>query len=429
MSARKSVIVTFKPKDQRPDPQMDKLEIVRKALAKGTRAHFFDAATLAVGADQPPTEDQVVGYDVNQYEAPIVSAQLTESEIHALRNNGNVANVEDDAPCHAVGIGPFPHLQAKQDHWAVPAVTAETIPDGVKQVKAPEAWGTSMGKGIRVAVLDTGIDFNHPDLKPNYAGGVSFVKGVPSPMDDHYHGTHCAGTIAAAKNGAGVVGVAPQASLYAVKVLDKTASGLFSWSIAGVDWCMRNNIQIINMSLGCDSVPTAVELICNAAWSSGLLIVAGAGNQDGNPVPPQQSNVFYPARYRSVIAVSSVDSDGVIAPNSGRGPQVDLCAPGVNILSTMPNGGYGTLSGTSAACPHVAGVAALIWGAHPSSRNEQIWNLIASTADDLGIPGPDSKYGYGRVNAYEASRAPLPPPVIPKRGIGSCYDDELASTG
>jgi subtilisin len=429
MSKRKSVIITFKPKDQRPDQQTDKLEIVRKALAKGTRAHFFDAATLAIGVDQPATEDQVVGYDVNQYEAPIVSAQLTASEIHAMRNNGNVAIVEDDAPCHAAGIGPFPHLQVNQDHWAVPAITAETIPDGVKQVKAPETWGTSTGKGIRVAVLDTGIDFNHPDLKANYVGGVSFVKGAPTPMDDHYHGTHCAGTIAAARNGAGVVGVAPQASLYAVKVLDKRASGLFSWSIAGIAWCMQNNIQIINMSLGCDSVPSAVELICNAAWSNGLLIVAGAGNQDGNPVPPQQSNVFYPARYKNVIAVSSVDSDNVIARNSGRGPQVDLCAPGVNILSTMPNGGYGMLSGTSAACPHVAGVAALIWGAHPSSHNEEIWNLIASTADDLGIPGPDSKYGYGRVNADKASRAQLPPPVIPQRGIGSCYDDEFASTG
>jgi subtilisin len=429
MLERRSVIITFKPKDQRPDRQTDKLQIVRNVLAKGTRAYFLDAATLVMGAGRPATEEHVIGYDVNRYEAPIVSAQLTESEIHALRNNGNVANVEDDAPCHVVGFGPFPHLRLKQDHWAVPAVTAETIPDGVKQVKAPEVWDTSMGKGIRVAVLDTGIDFNHPDLKPNYVGGVSFVKGAPTPMDDHYHGTHCAGTIAAARNGAGVVGVAPQASLYAVKVLDKNANGLFSSSIAGVDWCMRNNIQIINMSLGCDSVPTAVELICNAAWSSGLLIVAGAGNQDGNPVPPQQSNVFYPARYKNVMAVSSVDSNDVIAPNSGRGPEVDLCAPGVNILSTMPNGGYGTLSGTSAACPHVAGVAALIWGAHPSSRNEEIWNLMASTADDLGIPGPDSKYGYGRVNAYVASGATFPPPVIPKRGIGCCNECEPASSG
>jgi subtilisin len=228
-------------------------------------------------------------------------------------------------------------------------------------------------------------------------------------------------------NGAGVIGVAPEASLYAVKVLDKNASGLFSWSIAGIDWCMRNNIQVISMSLGNPSVPEAVELICNAAWSQGLLIVAGAGNQAGNPVPPQLSNVDYPARYKNVVAVSSIDSDDVIAANSGRGPEVDLCAPGVDILSTLPKGQYGRMSGTSVACPHVSGVAALAWGAHPSANNEQIWNLIASTADDLGISGPDSKYGYGRVNAHAASSASFPGPEIRKRGIGCCNEGELAS--
>lgn len=425
MSERRSVIVTFKPKDQRPDRQTDKLQIVRNVLAKGTCAHFFDAATLAMGAGRAAAEGHVIGYDVNRYEAPIVSAQLTEGEIQTLRRNGNVARVEDDTPCYAAGYGPYRHLQ----YWEPWPVTTETIPDGVKQVKAPEAWSTSKGKGIRVAVLDTGIDFNHPDLKDNYVEGVSFVKGARTAMDDHRHGTHCAGIIAAAMNDAGVVGVAPEASLYAVKVLDKNANGLFSWSIAGIDWCIQHEMHIISMSLGSDSVPSAVELICNTAWSKGLLIVAGAGNQEENPVPPQQSNVDYPARYRNVIAVSSVDTDDAIAPTSGRGPEVDLCAPGVNILSTIPDGKYGRMSGTSVACPHVSGVAALTWGAHPSSSNERIWNLIASTADDLGIPGPDSKYGYGRVDAHAATGARLPPPVIAKRGIGSCYESEPASSG
>jgi subtilisin len=416
MSDRKSVIITFKPKDQRPDRQIDKLEIVRKALAKGTHAHFFNATTLAKGAGRPPIEEQVIGYDVDRYEAPIVSAQLTESEIQILRENGSVAKIEDDVPCHAVGFGPYRHLQVQEKLWPV---TTETIPDGVKQVNAPAAWATSMGKGIRVAVLDTGIDFNHPDLKDNYVSGTTFVEGTSTPMDDNDkgHGTHCAGIIAAAKNGTGVVGIAPEASLYAVKVLDKNASGLFSWSIAGIDWCIQQHMHIISMSLGSDCVPTAVDLMCNTAWSNGLLIVAGAGNQEGNPVPPQQSNVDYPARYRNVIAVSSIDSINVIAPSSARGCEVDLCAPGVCILSTLPDGKYGKLSGTSVACPHVAGVAALTWGAHMSSYNEDIWNLLASTVDDLGLPGRDSSYGYGRVNALKASSAPLPPPVMPKMGI------------
>jgi len=425
MPERRSVIISFKPKDQRSDQQTDKVQIVRNVLAKGTRAHFFDAATFMTDAGRPATEDDVIGYDINRYDAPIVSAQLTESEIQALHRTGNVARVEDDTLCYATGYGPYQHLQSFKP-WPV---TTETIPDGVKQVKAPSAWGTSKGKGIRVAVLDTGIDFNHPDLKDNYVEGVSFVKGAPTPMDDHYHGTHCAGTIAAATKGAGVIGVAPEASLYAVKVLDNHASGLFSWSIAGIEWCMQKGIHIVSMSLGNASVPEAMELICNAAWSQGLLIVAGAGNQQPNPVPPQRSNVDYPARYKNVIAVSSVDSGDVIAQNSGRGPEVDLCAPGVCILSTFPNAQYGKMSGTSVACPHVSGVAALAWGAHPSSNNEQIWNLIASTADDLGIPGPDSKYGYGRVNAYAATGASFPAPVVPKRGIGCCNECEPAACG
>lgn len=413
MSERKSVIITFKPKDQRRDRQTDKLDIVRKVLTRGTRAYFLDAATLAKGIDRPSSDDQIIGYDVDRYEAPIVTAQLTRREVQLLREDDNVATVEDDVICHATGFGPFRHLRLKKTE---PRPATETIPENVRQVSAEAAWPTSKGKGIGVAVLDTGIDFDHPDLKYNYAGGVSFVPGT-TPMDDHWHGTHCAGVIAAARNGSGVVGVAPEASLYAVKVLDKDASGLFGWAIAGVDWCMQQpGIKIINMSLGAESTPSALELICNRAWSQGLLIVAGAGNQDGNPVPPQQSNVDYPARYNNVIAVSSIDSHDVIAPNSARGCEVDLCAPGVDIWSTVPGGKWAPHGGTSVACPHVAGVAALAWGAHlsPQTTNEQIWGLLASTAFDLGRTGRDSLYGYGRVNAGAAVSASFPPPVMPR---------------
>lgn len=414
MSERQSVIITFKPKDQRPDRQTDKVEIVRMALAKGTRAHFLDAATLAKGIGRPSREDQIIGYDVDRYDAPIVTAQLTRREIQLLRENDNVATVEHDVICHGTGFGPFPQRRMKKKE-ARPA--AETIPANVTQVNAEAAWPTSKGNGIGVAILDTGIDFDHPDLKDNYAGGVSFVPGT-TPMDDQGHGTHCAGIIAAARNGSGVVGVAPEASLYAVKVLDKDASGLFSWSIAGIDWCMNQpGINIINMSLGADSTPTALRMICDRAWAQGLLIVAGAGNQDGNPVPPYQSNVDYPARYKNVIAVSSIDQHDVIAPNSARGCEVDLCAPGVDVWSTLPGGTWGPGGGTSVACPHVAGVAALAWGAHlsPQTRNEQIWSLLASTAVDLGRTGRDSSYGCGRVNAGAAVSASFPPPAVPRR--------------
>jgi len=408
------MIITFKPKDRRPDTRTDKLDIVRSALSEGVQPYFLDAMTLGVGGGgRRPVEERLVGYDVNQYEAPIVSAHLTSGEVDALRKNENIAQIEEDKPCYALG-GLFQNLQIEDQ----PSILAETVPVGVAQINAPAAWGNSQGKGIRVAVVDTGIDNNHPDLKINYVGGASFVPGAPTPMDDHGHGTHCAGTIAAAINGAGVVGVAPQASLYAAKVLDKTGSGQFSWIIAGIDWCIQHKMHIVSMSLGGPAAPNALKTICDTAWSKGLLIVAAAGNsQSSNPVPPAPSNVGFPAKYKNVIAVSAIDSANMISAFSSRGPEVDICAPGVDVLSTLPGGGYGKMSGTSMACPHVSGAAALTWGAHRFSDNEQIWNLLASTAFNLGVPGWDPFYGYGRVDANAASGALSPPPAVPKKGV------------
>ena len=397
---RKSVIITFKPKDKRPDKKKDKREIVLSEIA--IQPTFFDAATLTRGAALPAAlPAEMIGYDVNEYEAPIVIASLNDAEIAALKKNGNVAKVEEDAPCYALNCC----AEAKFVIEGQPSVMAETIPAGIAQIKAPAAWDSSRGKAIKVAVLDTGIDYTHPDLVANFKGGISFVPTETSPMDFNSHGTHCAGTIAAAINGAGVVGVAPAASLYAVKALDKNGSGQFSWIIAGIDWCIKNGIRIISMSLGGSSAPSALETMCNLAWSKGLLLVAAAGNSGGP--------VGYPAKYASVVAVSAIDSTNMIAGFSSRGPEVELCAPGVNVLSTVPGGGYGTKSGTSMACPHVSGAAALAWGAHRYANNVTIRRLLAWTSDNLGLPGRDPLYGYGRVDADQAATELVAPPAIP----------------
>jgi subtilisin len=284
----------------------------------------------------------------------MVAASLTDAEISTLRGNANVAAVEDDAPCYVLGASQGPGHLVIEDQ---PLPQAETVPAGVTQIKASAAWDASRGKAIKVAVLGTGIDSTHPDLAPNYKGGISFVPSETSPMDFNGQGTHCAGTTAAALNNVGVVGVAPAAYLYAVKVLDRSGSGQFSWIIAGIDWCITDGIKIINMSLGGASTLAVLEMICNLAWSKGLLLVAPAGH--AGPPMGGSTSVGFPAKYATVIAVSAIDSSSVITNFSSTGPEVELCAPGVNVLSTVLGGGYSTMSGTRMACSHVSGAAAL----------------------------------------------------------------------
>jgi subtilisin len=290
-----------------------------------------------------------------------------------------------------------------------PSIQAETIPAGIAQIRAPEAWDASRGKAVKVAVLDTGIDGNHPDLKDNFKGGVSFVPTESSTMDFQGHGTHCAGTIGATFTGTGIVGVAPACYLYAVKVLDKNGSGQWSWLISGLDWVLnKKRMHVASMSLGGGGAPRALQQMCDTAFNGGVLLVAAAGNAGPGP-----NTVGFPAKYDSVIAVSAIDSSNVIASFSSRGPEVELCAPGVQVLSTIPGGGYDTKSGTSMACPHVAGAAALAFGTHRYTDNKTIRRLLAWRSDNLGNPGRDELYGFGRVDAEESAVEFQPPPAIP----------------
>lgn len=396
--ARTPVLITFKPKDERRD-KTDKVEIVLDAMS--SPVEFFAASdfTADIGGVPPSVPRDEVGLDVNLYEAPIVAASLTNQEIATLRRNPNVAMIEEDGLVYALPDGLMFEGQ--------PAPLAETVPIGVSQVKAPPAWGCSRGKGIKVAVLDTGIDWTHPDLIANVKGAVSFVPGQTA-MDGHGHGTHCAGTIGAPINGRGVVGVAPEAWLYAVKVLANNGQGNWSWLISGLSWCVQNRIHIASMSLGGGGAPAALELMCNAAFNRGVLLVAAAGNSG-----PGMNTVGQPGKYKSVIAVSAIDNTNVIANFSSRGPEVEIAAPGVQVLSTIPGGGYAQMSGTSMACPHVAGGAAVVWGAHRFATNRQIWDLLGATADNLGPPSWDPLYGYGRLDVDQAAMAMAPAPAVP----------------
>jgi len=308
-----------------------------------------------------------------------IAASIPEKAIDALRNNPNVAHVELDGEIFAI---------------------IQTLPWGVDRIDA-EVVHTSgnRGGGVNVAILDTGIDVDHPDL--NVIGGKDFVFGR-SYDDKNGHGTHVAGIVAALDNNIGVVGVAPEANLYAVKILNNSGSGWWSDLVAGLDWCVDSGIEVANMSLGATSAPGDVMTACDNAYAAGVLLVAAAGNG---------GSVIYPAAYESVIAVSATDSYDSLAYFSSIGDEVELAAPGVDIYSTYKGGGYTTMSGTSMASPHVTGTAALMIAASISNVRGQ----LQSTADDLGTTGRDSEFGYGLVNAAKAvgkTGGGTEPPII-----------------
>lgn len=243
------------------------------------------------------------------------------------------------------------------------------IPEGVKMIKAPEIWEESKkGEGVVVAVLDTGCQVDHPDLKDRIIGGRNFTKDYnrnPNNFNDNNgHGTHVSGTIAATENNFGVMGVAPLSKLLIVKVLNKNGSGNYKEIIDGIkyatNWRGKNNerVRIISMSLGGElDLPKLHEAVINAVNNNILVICACGNNGDNNYKTDEFS---YPAAYSEAISVGAVDFNRKIAKYSNSNDNVDLVAPGNDILSTYLNGKFAKLSGTSMATPHISGAAALL---------------------------------------------------------------------
>jgi subtilisin family serine protease len=195
------------------------------------------------------------------------------------------------------------------------------------------------------------MDYNHADLAANYADGYNSIDPAKPPLDDQGHGTHVSGTIGAVRDAKGVVGVAPKARLYAVKVLDRNGSGTFSNIVDGIQWAVDNGMQVINMSLGGSNGTPALAGAVAAADRAGITVICAAGNDSGP--------VNYPAKYPEAVAISASSSADKIASFSSRGTEIALIAPGVSVYSSALGGGYTTMSGTSMAAPHVTGLAAL----------------------------------------------------------------------
>jgi len=492
---------------------------------------------------------------------------LTDAEVQALRNDASVRYVESaEIKFFALGTTVHPGTPVAESH----PVDAQVTPYGVTMVRAPQVWPVAKGDGVNVAIVDTGIDYTHPEIKDHYQGGFNAITGTSDPRDDDGHGTHVAGTIAAADNGFGVVGVAPNAKIWSAKVLAPDGTGTSSGSNAqiasGLNWVLgkRNELGghwIVNMSLGqctdvtvssqCSPIPSVtMQNACQKLADAGILVFAASGNDS---TTTHAATVGYPAAFSSVIAVGAVDSTQTVAVFSNQGPELAVSGPGVGVFSSFIVGkgtnsfvnsagntydasalipaGKGTLSGqyvycglgataadfpasvknnialiqrgtatfnlktknalaagakavviyncsiaatpttcgsetfggwtlvgklsdgvtddpadlafawpidigisyadgealrkaaagatltetnvvddyavesgTSMACPHAVGVAALVWSVAPNASASDIKSAILNNAADLGATGKDNAYGFGLLDAFAAAR-------------------------
>lgn len=288
----------------------------------------------------------------------------------------------------------------------------------LKLIAAPQAWAYSLGAGQRIAVIDTGLDLAHPEFVGKLLPGRDFVNSDDTPEDQNGHGTHVAGITAAnTNNGIGVAGVAWDATVRPVKVLDASGNGTIANVAAAIRWSADQGDRIINLSLGGTADSNTLREAVNYAYGKGALLVAAAGNSalEGNPT-------FYPAAYDHVLAVAAVKDTSERASYSEMGPYVDIAAPGGDpesetdstishwIWSTYPRNkgfglpaiGYMAKAGTSQAAPHVSGVAALVWALNPSLTAAGVAAVLQESAIDLGTPGRDDLYGSGLLNAAGA---------------------------
>jgi thermitase len=277
-------------------------------------------------------------------------------------------------------------------------------------IDAPEGWDSGgLGAfpptgGTKIGIVDTGIDQTHPELSGKTVNCADAVGGTlleGTCIDDNMHGTHVAGTIAAkAHNATGVAGVAFNSSLAICRALRSAAgTGLTSDVANCITWAHTRGAKVISMSLGGGDSTTLKSAVANA-WKSGAangsVLIAAAGN-DGD------STVNYPAGYPEVVSVAATDHRDARASFSNTNPDVEVAAPGVSVLSTIPGGTYLRLSGTSMATPHVSGVAGVLWQLFPGDTASGIRGRLTAAVDDLGAAGRDSSFGFGRVNLCKAT--------------------------
>lgn len=344
------------------------------------------------------------------YQATVSAASNLNSALQAFQNLSTVLTATPD---FRVQLQATPNDTNYASQWAL-----ENSNDA--DIDASQAWNYGTTSSTVVAVIDTGIDYTHVDLASNIwtnsrevAGngidddrngytddvrGWNFVSNNNNPMDDNGHGTHVAGTIGAiGNNGIGVSGIAWGVKIMALKFMDSTGSGMLSDAVAAIDYARANGAKIINASWGGGGFSSALQSAITRFQNAGGIFVAAAGNESSN----NATTASYPANYTGVISVAASTSSDTLASFSNYGTNVDIAAPGQNILSTIPGNRYASYSGTSMASPHVAGALALLWGQSPSLTATQLVSLVMSNTDAVLT----SRTQYGRLNVGKAAAA------------------------
>ncbi|SDY01083.1 S8 family peptidase [Salimicrobium album] len=291
-----------------------------------------------------------------------------------------------------------PNVEFAEPNYTLEATAAPSDPlysyqYGPENTNTPEAWNTTSGSASQeIAVIDTGVDYTHPDLDDKTIRGYDFVQNDHDPDDQNGHGTHVAGTAAAeTNNGTGVAGMAPDTNILAVRALDANGSGSLNDIADAIRYSADAGAEVINLSLGCDCSTKTLKDAVDYAWNKGAVVVAAAGN-DG------VSTTFEPASYENALAVGAVDSNNNVASFSNYGAWVDVTAPGVDIVSTVLNDGYSSYSGTSMASPHVAGLAGLL--AAQGDSNAEIRSAIEQSADPIN--GTGTYFEHGLIDSLDA---------------------------
>jgi hypothetical protein len=346
------------------------------------------AAVLVLPAAPAAAEEQVTvaSVDVNGQDVQVVRVTVPVSQADTAAEEltaqtGNPAAI--DAPLKLIEANNDTY---RSQQWALDRVTFE------------DAQSLSTGSGVTVAVVDTGVQPNHPDLAGQVLTGWNIIKGTTASADDNGHGTHVAGIIAAiANNSAGITGGAPGVKILPVKVLDSSGSGTWADVAAGILWACNNGAKVINLSVGGTSGNQTLADAVAQANASGCLLVAAAGNLGNTTNLPS-----YPGAYPEPIAVASVDSNLGHSYFSNTGTYVDIAAPGSSIYSTLMGSSYAYMSGTSMATPYAAAEAALIWSANSSWTSTQVRDRLLTTATDLGTSGYDTTFGAGLINPSTA---------------------------